>query len=149
MNESLYLFNISEVSILACHAQRICAFSFYVSHIGWTLTTKQLLKHLKILFYHSLSFTSPPVIHCFSWCENTVCVCVCGIFVSLLYESCKMANIHLLYKVSFFLTHHHIWFLLLSSHYSSVVLIYHLYYCRSACRPFSLQLFVAAVTYLN
>lgn len=50
-----------------------------------------------------LSFTSLPVIHYLSWCENTLCVCtcVCGVFVSLLYESCKMA-IHLLYKVGIF-----------------------------------------------
>lgn len=79
-------------------------FFHFVSHRRWTLTTRLLLKHLKI-FYRSLSFTSLPVIHYFSWCENTcecVCECVCRVFVSLLYESCKMANIHLLYKVSFF-----------------------------------------------
>lgn len=36
-------------------------FSFYVFHIGWTLMTKQLLKHLKIffLFYHSRIIRHP------------------------------------------------------------------------------------------
>lgn len=65
----------------------------------------QLLKHLKMYFVFSFTHHVTP---CHPLCqlvsEHCVCarVCVCGVFVSLLYESCKMANIHLLYKVSFF-----------------------------------------------
>lgn len=105
-----------------------CCRSHFAFHKGWTLTTKLLLKHLKIL-YHSLSFTSLSVIHYFSWCENTLCVCVCvcmcvcGVFVSLLYESCKMANIHLHYKVSFFSPTITFGFLSFFTFPSSVVLI--------------------------
>lgn len=56
-------------------------FSFFVFHIGWTLTTKkQLLKHLKI--YFDFSFThhmSPPCHPLFQlvWEHLFVCVPVC------------------------------------------------------------------------
>lgn len=58
---------------------------------------KELLKHLMIYFVFSFTHhTSHPVIHRLSWSEITlsVSVGVCVCFVSLLYESCKMANIH-------------------------------------------------------
>lgn len=74
--------------------------SFQMFFIGWTLTTKQLLKHLKISLFshshiirHSLSSTV--------WAGvRSLCECVC--FVSLLYESCQMANIHFCFIKSAF-----------------------------------------------
>lgn len=93
---------------LSCSVNMIY-FIFFSSHFvfyrQWTLTTTQMLKHLKIYFVLSfIVLHVTPLSPTISDGVRTLCVCVfvCGVFVSLLYESCKMANIHLLYKVSFF-----------------------------------------------
>lgn len=82
----------------------ICVFFLFVFSFCATqrmdTDNKTMLKHLKI-FYHSLSFTAPSIIHHFSWRDYTVCASVSCFCKPFLYESCKMANIHLLYKVSF------------------------------------------------
>lgn len=106
----IYYLELSSSQLVMLSEYILCfCFSFYVFHIGWTLTTKQLLKHLKIYFVLSfivlhvtpLSSTISAGVTTLRVCV-CACVCVCGVFVSLLYESCKMANIHMLYKVSFF-----------------------------------------------
>lgn len=86
-------FIIGPLFYLARRARRLRRLCFYFSHVVcFTWTTKQLLKHLMIYIF-VLSFTvlhvTPSSTNAFVWghcmCVR-VCVCVCGVFVSLLYE---------------------------------------------------------------
>lgn len=88
------------LDILTLWSERMVRVYCIVFHDGWTLTTEQSLKHLKVYFV--LSFFVVHVTPLSTVSAGVRSFCVSGVFVCFLYESCKVANIYLLYKVSVF-----------------------------------------------